>query len=96
MTRTSIGGKDCILANVRDISERKRAEEELRTSEAKYRNLVEQIPAITYIAALDNLCRSDLYQSPNRGLSWASPRRNGWPTRRSIRTGSIPKTGTGC
>ena len=67
MTRTSIGGKDCILANVRDISARKRAEEELRLSEAKYRNLVEQIPAITYMAAMDNL-GSPLYFSPaNRG-----------------------------
>ena len=63
MTRTSIGGKDCILANVRDISARKRAEEELRLSEAKYRNLVEQIPAITFVAAMDSL-GSPLYISP--------------------------------
>ena len=63
MTRTSIGGKDCILANVRDISGRKRAEEELRVSEAKYRNLVEQIPAITFVAAMDSL-GSPLYISP--------------------------------
>ena len=63
MTRTSIGGKDCILANVRDISARKRAEEEVRLSEAKYRNLVEQIPAITFVAAMDSLS-SPFYISP--------------------------------
>ena len=67
MTRTSIGGKDCILANVRDISARKRAEEELRLSEAKYRNLVEQIPAIIYVAAMDNLRLLGLFKSANQG-----------------------------
>ena len=64
LTRTSIGGKDCILANVRDISARKRAEEELRLSEAKYRNLVEQIPAITFVTAMDNLIGPSVYLSP--------------------------------
>jgi two-component system cell cycle sensor histidine kinase/response regulator CckA len=33
-----------------DITERRRAEDELRHTEAKYRALVEQLPAITYIA----------------------------------------------
>ncbi|MCL4502525.1 MAG: PAS domain S-box protein [Deltaproteobacteria bacterium] len=63
LNRTSIGGKDCILANVRDISARKHGEAELRLSEAKYRNLVEQIPAITFVAAMDSL-GSALYISP--------------------------------
>ncbi len=46
-----------------DISERKRGEEAMLASEAKYRTLVEQIPAVTYISALDNVT-SHIYISP--------------------------------
>jgi PAS domain S-box-containing protein len=38
-----------MLALVRDISERREAEEKIRETEARYRTLVEQIPAVTYI-----------------------------------------------
>lgn len=59
-----IGGQERLLAVIRDISERRRAEEELRASEAKYRNLVEQIPAIIYVTAMDNLTGPSVYLNP--------------------------------
>lgn len=57
----SLQDKNLLLQ--KEIEERKRIEGELRQSEAKYRTLVEQIPAVTYIAALDDLS-TKLYVSP--------------------------------
>lgn len=39
-----------VLVSLIDITERKQAEEKLRTAEAKYRALIEQIPSIVYTA----------------------------------------------
>ncbi|QPK62810.1 PAS domain S-box protein [Methylomonas sp. LL1] len=51
------------LHEQRVIQDKTQAVEQLREAEAKYRTLVEQIPAITYIASLDNPGQL-LYVSP--------------------------------
>jgi len=59
-------GVQAVMVTSRDITERKEAREALKESEAKYRTLVEQIPAVTYIEALDEgeLDWNMLYVSP--------------------------------
>ncbi|MCI0551526.1 MAG: PAS domain S-box protein, partial [Anaerolineae bacterium] len=56
-------GKVSFAAFVRDITERKQAEANLREAEAKYRTLVEHISAITYTALLDD-AKTRVYVSP--------------------------------
>lgn len=48
---------------VEDVTEHKRADDERQKAEAKYRALVENLPAVTYIAALNREGRT-LYVSP--------------------------------
>lgn len=60
---TKIAERYYMVGIDRDITEQKRAEEKSRDAEVKYRTLVEQIPAITYTAALDDTSTT-LYVSP--------------------------------
>jgi diguanylate cyclase (GGDEF)-like protein/PAS domain S-box-containing protein len=51
------------VVNSRDVTRRKEVEERLRATEEKYRTLVEQIPAITYMAKTSRYSES-IYVSP--------------------------------
>lgn len=62
-TGISLAGEPYMFAALRDITERKGAEEALRESEAKYRAHVEDIPAITYMAGIDDASTTQ-YISP--------------------------------
>ena len=52
-----------VTSTIRDVSEGKRREAQLRKAEARYRSLVEEIPAVTFMAALDEGI-NELYVSP--------------------------------
>jgi PAS domain S-box-containing protein len=54
-----------VVASIRDVSERKRSEAQFSKMEARYRTLVEEIPAVTFMAALDEgRNERELYVSP--------------------------------
>ncbi len=55
-----------VTTTVRDISGRRQGETRLRHAEQRYRTLVEEIPAVTFMAALDKstVAISELYVSP--------------------------------
>ncbi len=52
-----------VTSAIRDVTERKEREALLRNAEARYRSLVEEIPAVTFMAALDEGTNA-LYVSP--------------------------------
>jgi PAS domain S-box-containing protein len=59
-------GDEKTVIVLRDIAERKKVERRFREAETRFRTLVEQIPAVTYIEAIDREQRSTnlLYVSP--------------------------------
>ena len=56
-------GEPVLQGVIFDITERKQAEEQLREAEAKYRTLVEQIPAISYVDVYDPTYTPDMYRT---------------------------------
>ena len=53
--RDSAGNVECIIATGIDITDQHLAQQSLQEAEARYRTLVEQLPAAVYIARLDTL-----------------------------------------
>ena len=63
--RDELGDEKTVIV-FRDVTERKEAERNFREAEARFRTLVEHIPAVTYMEAIDRQERSTnlLYASP--------------------------------
>ena len=62
-THVALGGAQIRILAVRGLTDARRTEEQRRKAEARYRTLVEQIPAVTFMAAL-NEDATELYVSP--------------------------------
>jgi len=57
-SRIDIAGRSCMIASVRDISDRKRAEAALRESEERFRDLYENAPNAYFSVGTDGLIRN--------------------------------------
>jgi PAS domain S-box-containing protein len=56
-------GEPLLQGVIFDITERKQAEEQLREAERKYRTLVEQIPAVSYVDVYDPSFSPDMFRT---------------------------------
>ena len=61
------------VAFLRDLTQRQQLEQELRSSEAKYRSLVEHLPAVVYTLANDEQQTTTYFGSQFEALTGVSP-----------------------
>ncbi len=57
------GRQVCAICIIRDVSDRERRQAELQRAELRYRTVVEQMPAVTFMASLDGRA-NEFYVSP--------------------------------
>ncbi len=90
VTRLELPGPPIFTASIRDISDRRRSEERLRAAEEQFRTLVEQLPLVVYIDAIDD-ASSNIYSSPQvEAMLGYSPSRVDAGSR-ALRTDAAPR-----
>jgi diguanylate cyclase (GGDEF)-like protein/PAS domain S-box-containing protein len=63
ITRLELPGPPIFTASIRDLGDRKRNEDRVRAAEERFRALVEQLPLVVYVDAIDDES-SNIYSSP--------------------------------
>jgi diguanylate cyclase (GGDEF)-like protein/PAS domain S-box-containing protein len=63
ITRLELPGPPIFTASIRDLGDRKRNEDRVRAAEERFQALVEQLPLVVYVDAIDDES-SNIYSSP--------------------------------